>query len=233
MALILEVILFSLVVGFGEQSKTERQQDTVTEFTSLVDASLARGGDTIQLLPGNVVVLPQLATTIGTLAGEDPPDAETVTTETDRWTTSLSSAGQSITELQVPTRDLEPIHRLILNESINLMDRGLQIFLEITKQLKVVVQLDGAPREELIETIQTQIPIATGIFQAGYGQLLDVRRRVGLSTSTGIPEGGIPGAGLPGSQPIIPPIDVPVGEPDTGGGGGNGGGNGGGGGGQG
>lgn len=235
-ALLFEAVIFSLLVGFGEQSADDKRRLMVTEFSSLVDASLSRAGTAIQPLQTSALVLPELGPRIAELQGEDPPAAEDVITEADTWASSLARAADGLVAVQVPDGNWEVGQRNLLFDARNLMDRGLRIFITLTEELKAVVQIEGEPQAQLITTIQNQIPIATGIFDSGYSRLQEMRRRVGLpTTSTSISSGGIPGiAPEPAFPPgEAPPLEVPVEAPveapaDEGGG--NGGGNGGGGG---
>lgn len=230
-ALIAEALIFALLVGFGEQSRSDREKARIGEFTSLIEVSLGGAGEVIQPLPGGAQVLPQLPATLSALEGEEPPEEEAVIAQAEEWASALIRAADGVSAVQVPEENLDPTQSLGLAEARNLMQRGLRISAGLADELRVAVQIEGEPREELIATIQAQLPVATEIFSAGYGRLQEVRAQAGLPTTATVPGGGFPGGGLPpeglpGFEPPIPEEQVPVVE----GGGGKGGGKGGGGG---
>lgn len=231
-ALVLEAAIFSLVVGFGEQSEGDRHRARIGEFAALIEASLLQAGPAIQPLPAGALVLPQLGTKLTELQGEDPPNAADVMAEVEVWSAALTEAADGVSTVEVPEEGLEPEQRLALTEARNLMDRGLRMYVGLAEQVRVAAQIEGKPQQELITSIQNQLPVAAATFDAGYGKLQDQRRRVGLSTTAGVPGGGFPPGGIvPGGAPGFEPPIVP-GEPvevAPGGGGGGGGGKGGGG----
>jgi hypothetical protein len=227
-------------VGFGEQSRSDREKARIGEFTSLIEVSLGGAGEVIQPLPGGAQVLPQLPSTLSALEGEEPPEEEAVIAQAEEWASALIRAADGISAVQVPQEDLDPTQVLGLSEARNLMQRGLRMSAGLADELRVAVQIEGEPRTELIATIQTQLPVATETFSAGYGRLQEIRAEAGLPTTAtvpggglpvgGLPQEGIPQEGVPGFEPPIPVEEVPA---DEGGGGKGGGGKGGGGGGNG
>ena len=237
LVLAIEAIIFSLLIGFGEQSEADRERERIGEFSTLIQASLGRAGEIIQPFPGGAQVLPQLTARLSELGGETPPDEETVLTESTGWASALGRAADGVASIQVPEEGLEPSQRLALSESRNLMQRGLLMFAALADQLGVAVQIEGLPQEELITTMQEQTAVASETFNAGYGKLQDVGVRAGLSISPTVPPGGgFPAGGIPGAPPGFDPtmpldteVVVPPAEGDGGGQGGNAGGGGGGG----
>ena len=230
-ALIAETLIFALLVGFGEQSRADRQKAGIAEFTTLIEASLGRAGEAIQPLPGGAQVLPQLQTTLSQLEAEEPPEEEVIIAQADAWASSLNRVADGVATVQVPQDDLDASQRLGLTEARNLMQRGLRIYAGLADQLRVAVQIEDDPRTELIAAILAQLPVAAETFSAGYGRLQDVRARAGLATTASVPGGGFPGGGLPqegvpGFEPPILEEEIPVDEGGGQGGGGGGGGNG-------
>jgi hypothetical protein len=228
--LLIELTFFALLVGFGEQSQTDREKEALTEVSTLVDSALARGGAAIQLVPPSAIVLPELGTRV-TEVQSGTAEEDAVLAETEAWSSSLVDASTAVAEIEIPNKNLEPSQVLALTEARNLIERGLLMYSSLSDQLGVAVQIEGDPRDQLIATIQTQIRTAVGTFDAGYGRLQEEKRKLGIALASpdagglpgGIPQtGGIPAGG-------VPPIEIPAEEPadDGGGGGGGGGGNGG------
>jgi hypothetical protein len=227
-ALIAEALIFALLVGFGEQSRADRQEARIGEFTSLVEVSLGGAGELIQPLPGGAQVLPQLQAALSELEAEEPPQEEVVIAQAEAWASALTRAADGVAAVLVPEEDLDATQRLGLTEARNLMHRALRIFAGLADELRVAVQIEGDPRTELIAAIQEQLPVAAETFNAGFGRLQDIRAQAGLPTTAGIPGGGFPGGGfpqegVPGFEPPILEEEVPADE----GGGGKGGGGGG------
>jgi hypothetical protein len=230
-ALVAEALIFALLVGFGEQSRADRQKAGIGEFTTLIEASLGRAGEAIHPLPGGAQVLPQLQTTLSQLEAEEPPEEEVIIAQADAWASSLNRVADGVATVQVPQDDLDASQRLGLTEARNLMQRGLRIYAGLADQLRVAVQIEDDPRTELIAAILAQLPVVAETFSAGYGRLQDVRARAGLATTASVPGGGFPGGGLPqegvpGFEPPILEEEIPVDEGGGQGGGGGGGGNG-------
>lgn len=212
-ALIFEAAIFSLLVGFGEQSQADRQKERIGEFTALVEASLGQAGDAIQPLPGGAQVLPQLPSRLSQLEAGELGD-EVAIPEAEDWASSLTGAADGVTAVQVPEEHLDPAQRLALTDARNLLERGLRMFVGLADEFRVAVQIDGAPQADLIASIQQQLAVASETFNAGYGKLQDVRSRAGLSTTAslpggGLPAGGIPAGGIPGAPPGFDPT-MPV-----------------------
>jgi hypothetical protein len=222
-ALILEAVLFSLAVGFGEQSEADRQAERIDQVTSLVQASLSRGGAAIQAFPTGASVLPELGTRLSELTAEEPPKSEDVATETEAWSSAVTRAAEGVAGVQVPSEDLDPQQRLALTEARNLIERSLRLYAGLADQVAVAAQIEGDAQRALIESIQQQIAVAGEMFSAGFGKIQEVRARAGLSTAP--TTSGVPGLTPPG-LPDFPIQSVPAPEEppaDTGGGGGKGG----------
>jgi hypothetical protein len=223
-ALILEAAFFSLIVGFGEQSEADFQRERIEEFTTLVEASLSGAGSAITPIPPTgASILPELPTRLTELMGEEPPAAKEVQAQTEEWAAAVNRAADDIGTLTLVREDLEPIYMLFLTEARTEMDRGLRMYAGLAEQAGVAAQIDGAPQQELITTIQNQIFVAQAVFDAGYGKLYEARRLVGLPQPSTLPgTGSFPPAGVPpGGEGIVPP--VPEEPTDEGGGGGGGG----------
>lgn len=233
-ALVLEAAIFSLLVGFGEESEGDRQRASIGEFTALIEASLLQAGPAIQPTPGGAFVLPQLGARLTELQGEQPPKEADVIAEAEAWSASVTKAADGVSTVEVPEEGLEPEQVLALTEARNFMDRGLRLYAGLADQFRVAAQIAGDPQRELITSIQNQLPVAAGTFNAGYGKLQRERDLVGLSTTASVPGGGFPPGGVvpggvPGFEPpIVPeePIEVAPGGGKGGGGKGGGGGGG-------
>ena len=236
-ALIAEAIVFSLLVGFGEQSRTDHQKERVQELTSLIETNLAKAGEAIQPIGAGAQILPQLTTTLTDLQGEQPPEEEVVIAQADAWISALTDAADGVAGLEVPVEGMDPDQRLALTEARTDMERGLRLYAGLAADVKVAVQIEGKARDELITTIQEQVIFVQGTFDAGYGKLQRVRERLGLpttsATGTGFPTGVTPEQGIPGFEPPVleegtPIEEIDEGDAGNGGGGGNKGGGGGG-----
>lgn len=203
-ALIFEAAIFSLLVGFGEQSQADRQREGIGEFTALLEASLGQAGDAIQPFPGGAQVLPQLPSRLGQLQAGELGD-EIAIPEAEAWASSLNRAADGVSAVQVPEEHLDPAQRLALTEARSLMARSLRMFVGLADEFRVAVQIEGEPQADLIATIQQQLGVALETFNAGYGKLEEVRLQAGLSTSAGLPAGGLPAGGIPGAPPGFDP----------------------------
>ncbi len=231
-ALIIEGILFALLVGFAEESQTERQRDAVGEFTALIEAELSSQGEAIQALPSSALVLPQLQTRLTELTSEQPPEADAVVEEAEGWAESMRSVATGVTALEVPGEELEPQQSVALTDAKSLIERGLVIYAGLADQVAVAATLEGAAQSDLVATIQEQQQVAASVFNAGYGKLQQVRQELELPTVADVPGGGFPPE--PGLQPPIDTSEIPAEidpgelpveiEPGGGGGGGQGGG---------
>jgi hypothetical protein len=240
-ALFIELLVFALLVGFGEQSEGEREKLAVGEFTSLVDTSLFQG-PAVQPLPAGALVLPEMATTLTSLTGEDPPPAEDVVEQAEGWSEAVLAVGDDLSGVEVPRENLEPEQVLALTEARSSMERGLAMYAGLAQQVAVAAEIEGEPQERLIATIQSQLQVAASLFDAGYGKMQELRRVLGLQTTATVPgggfppQGGIPGEGFPaeglpeGFEEQLEEVPVDEAPADNGGGGGGGGGEGGGGG---
>jgi hypothetical protein len=218
-ALILEAVLFSLIVGFGEESEADFQRERIREFTSLVEASLSRAGSSIQPTPPTgALILPEMGTRLSELTGEEPPKAEAVEAETAAWADALTRAADGIGRIELVRGELEPIQVLFLTGARTEMDRGLRMYVGLAEQVGVAAQIEGAPQTELITTIQNQIQVAQSVFDAGYGKLYEARRLAGLPLTSSLPGGGLQQPQVPPGVEVVPPVtDQPA---DEGGGGG-------------
>ena len=238
LALIAEAIIFSLLVGFGEQSQTDHQRERVEEFTSLIETNLAGAGEVIQPLPGGAQVLPQLPARLAELGSEQPPEEEVVLAETEAWASAVTDAADGVAGVEVPAKGMDEDQYTALIEVQSEMDRALRLFAGLATDLGVAVQVDGDARTELIANIQAQHALVARAFDAAYGKLLQVRRLLDLDIGSaaatgGFPTGVAPQEGIPGFEPPVFEEGVPVEESDGNGGGKGGAGEGGGGGGNG
>ena len=212
-ALFIELIVFALLVGFGEQSEGDRERAAVSEFTSLVDSALFQGPE-VQALPGGATVLPELGTRLAELTAEEPPPAEEVVEQAEGWTDSLLAVGDDLAAIEVPGEELEPDQLLALTDARSSMERGLALYAGVARQVGIAAELEGELQQDLIDTIQSQLQVAASTFDAGYGKLQQVRQDLGLGATTAVPPSGIPPQG--GLPPGIPPEGLPPGVPPEG-----------------
>lgn len=243
-ALLIELVIFALLVGFGEQSEGDREKEAVGEFSSLVDAALFQG-DAVQQLPQGAIVLPEVTTTLSSLSGEDPPPAEDVVEQAEGWSDGVLAVGDDLAAIEVPAGDIEPDQAVALAEARGSMERGLAMYAGLAQQVAVAAEIEGEPQQRLIVTIESQLEVAASTFFQGYGKMQELRRELGIATAapsgippqSGIPPEGLPPEGIPADGlPVegipeelqeqlgeVPTEEVPA---DNGGGGGGGGGNG-------
>jgi hypothetical protein len=233
-ALVVELAIFSLLVGFGEQSEGDRERSAVGEFTSLVDTALFQG-PAVQPLPSGAAVLPELGATLSTLTSADAPPAEDMVEQAQGWADAILAVGDDLSAVEVPAEDLEPDQILSLTEARTFMERGLAMYAGVAQEVGVAAEIDGEPQKRLIATIQSQLQVAGSTFDAGYGKMQQVRQELGLGTTASVPgggfppEGGIPPEGLPpGFEEQLEEIPAEEAPADNGGGGGGNGGGGGG-----
>jgi len=224
-ALVAETIFFALLVGFGEQSKADRERAAIVEFTTLIDASLARAGEAVQLRAAEAVVLPELLSLVGGLAAGDPPSPD-ATERAETWSDSLTKAADGVLSASADFEQLDLDQRRVLGEARDQIDHGLRIFAGLAEQLVVAASIEGQPREDLAAAIQDQILPASQTFEMGYRKLQDLRLEMGLQPAIPPAPPGLPGELPPGFDPTMPGggTQVVPAEPPGGQGGGQGGG---------
>jgi hypothetical protein len=208
-ALIAEALIFALLVGFGEQSRADRQREAIAEFTTLIDAALGRAPEAVQLRAAEATILPELASMVAGLQAGDPPPPDTDELA-EGWSSQLKGAADRVLEATTEFEALDLEQRRVLADGRDLIDHGLRLFASLAEQFGVAANIEDEPRQNLADAMQDQIRSATTIFGTGYLKLQDLRLEAGLQpvippTTGGIPPGFDPT--MPGFDPTMPGFD--------------------------
>ncbi|HYZ10704.1 MAG TPA: hypothetical protein VE962_02295 [Actinomycetota bacterium] len=187
------IVVFGVLVMADAQSDADRRREEISEFTSLVEAQLYQGGAAQESF-GGPLVLPELGQALSQLQAEEGNPSEVVESSSS-WADLAGQAAEGVGGIDVELGGLQ--------EARNLMQRGLDLYAALARQVGVAAELEGPSRRTLLETIGDQMTTAAMIFDAGYGALQEERREAGLPVSTA-PAGGLPG-GLPGDFGGFPP----------------------------
>jgi hypothetical protein len=199
LVLLAETLVFTLLAVAGARSEADAYRDQVREFGSLAEAQLYQGG-AAQPSFGSPLVLPELGQALGTLQTGETTEKQLdqISESAQNWGDISRETADGIAELEADSRTLK--------EARDLMRDGLRLYSQIADQMRVAVQLEGEPRQQLLTSMGEQLLVAAEIFDAGFGKLQTERHGVGLET-TSLPPSGFPGEfpggipGLPGESP--------------------------------
>jgi hypothetical protein len=180
--------VFSIVVGFGLASEADRRAAHIEQFTNLVDGALA-SESVSQSLGASHLILPEMGQAVSQLR-QGNARAQDVATQAADWQERALAASSKIGRVETDEANLV--------EARTLMQQGLDLYAALARQMAVAAALDGGTLQDLLTGIEEQLQSAQVVFDAGYGKLLEERRRADLPVATGPPTvpGGIPG--LPG-----------------------------------
>jgi hypothetical protein len=183
--------VFSIVVGVGLASESDRRAADIDQFTNLVDGALA-SESVSQSIGVSHLILPEMGEAIPKIQqGSVRPDE--IVAQSRSWQRRALAASGKISEIQTEEAPLV--------EARSLMEQGLALYAALARQVGVAARLDGEEQQDLLTGIQEQLQTAAVVFDSGYGKLLEERRKAGLPVSTSPP--AFPGApGAPGIPEI-------------------------------
>jgi hypothetical protein len=186
------VVLFwaavlSTVVGFGLASEADRRADDINQFTSLVNGALA-SEQVSQNLGASQLILPEMGQAIAELR-QGNANSGRLEEQARDWQERALAAASKIGRIESDQPSLV--------EAGTLMRQGLQLSASMARALGVAARLEGGEQEDLLVSIEEQSQAAQVVFHAGFGKMLEERRRADLPITPGggspIPGGGIPG----------------------------------------
>ena len=190
--LLLEGIIAAVAIGYRISREGAAHTKAVQEFGSGVDTFL-QGNGVGQPIPGAVLVLPQMAETVGQLR-TGKGDARETLRNAKAWEEAAARTADQIGSLQV---ELAPLKSARLS-----MRQGLLMYSAVAANLQVAAELEGRAQKELLDNLGIELQIAGEVFDTGYQLLQEERRKADLLDPASL--GGFPGGGLPGGVPGLP-----------------------------
>lgn len=203
---VLAGIITGIVVGINvrnaNRKRDEARQD-VKEFQVRVEAALtAKGIGQTQAI--SVVVLPELGQTLSELQGNQIKKGQVKEKkeQLETWNADAKEAAEKIAVLDVGTSDYFDD----LTASRNLIRQGLLMYAGLAKSISIALELEGTPRQDLVQNIVEQYPTAATVFDTGWQTMQQVRSDLGISqpiVPPGLQQPGVPGV------PGVPAIPTP------------------------
>jgi hypothetical protein len=198
---VLAGLITGIVVGINVRNsnrKREEAQQDVKEFQIRVEAALTAKAIG-QTESTSVLILPELGQTISELQGGQIKKGQVEETKAklETWNADAKEAAEKIAVLDVGVSEYQGD----LNESKTLIRQSLLMYAGLAQSVNIALDLEGKPRETLIQNILEQYPTAATVFDTGWRALQTVRSDLGIPESIVPP--GLQQPGFPG-VPAIP-----------------------------
>jgi hypothetical protein len=219
-------LITGIVVGISVRNSNRRREEArqdVKEFQVRVEAALTAKGIG-QTQSTSVLILSELGQTISELqAGQIKKGALKETrAKLETWNTDAKEAAEKVSLLDAGGSEYSED----LFEVRTLIQQSLNMYAGLAGSVGVALDLEGKPRENLLQSILEQYPTAATVFDTGWRRLQAIRTELGiplvvqppgLTNPGGVPggvpgvPGGVPGVpggvpGVPGGVPGVPPI---------------------------
>jgi hypothetical protein len=212
--IVLAGVITGLVVGLNVRDSNRRKeaaQQDVREFQIRVEAALTAEA-VGQAQATSVLILPELGQTISELqAGQIKKGKVKETREKlTKWNTDAKEAAEKVAVLDTGATE----YAKDLSDTRGLIQQSLLIYAGLAQSVGIALDLEGQPRETLIQNILEQYPTAATVFDSAWRRLQTIRTELEIPQAAGpgaLP-GGIPG-GVPGGVPGGIPGGVPGGIP--------------------
>ena len=203
---VLAGLITGIVVGINVRNtnrKREEAQQDVKEFQVRVEAALTAKAIG-QTETTSVLILPELGQTISELQAGQIKKGQVKGTKAklEIWNTDTKEAAEKIAVLDVGVSEYQGD----LNESKTLIRQSLIMYAGLAQSVSLALDLEGAPRETLLQNILEQYPTAATVFDTGWRALQTVRSELGIAepiVPPGLQQPGVPGV------PGIPAIPTP------------------------
>jgi hypothetical protein len=198
---VLAGLITGIVVGINVRNtnrKREEAQQDVKEFQIRVEAALTAKAIG-QTQSTSVLILPELGQTISELQAGQIKKGQLKATKAklEIWNTDAKEAAEKIAVLDVGVSEYQGD----LNESKTLIRQSLLMYAGLAQSVSLALDLEGAPRETLLQNILEQYPTAATVFDTGWRALQTVRSDLGIAEP--IVPAGLQQPGFPG-VPAIP-----------------------------
>jgi hypothetical protein len=211
--LVLAGIITGVVIGINVRNanrKREEAQQDVKEFQVRVEAALTAKAIG-QVQAGSVLILSELGATISELQSGQINKGQLKATreKLQTWQADTKEAAEKVVALDTGTSE----YAKDLAESRTLIQQSLLMYAALAKSVDVALDLEGKPKDALVQGILEQYPTAATVFDTGWRGLQSIRSELEIpevvqnpTLPPGIP-GGVPGGvppGIPGVPPAIP-----------------------------
>jgi hypothetical protein len=212
--IVLAGLITGIVIGINVRNsnrKLDEARQDVKEFQVRVEAALTAKAIG-QTQSTSVLILPELGQTISELQAGQIKKGKVKETRDKlvTWNTDAKAAAEKVSLLDAGASE----YSKDLFEVRTLVQQSLNMYAGLAGSVGVALDLEGKPRENLLQSILEQYPTAATVFDTGWRRLQTIRTELGiplvaqpagLTTPGGVP-GGVPGVpgGVPGVPPIIP-----------------------------
>lgn len=204
--IVLAGLIAGIVIGIqvrNSNRKLEEARQDVKEFQVRVEAALTAKAIG-QTQSTSVLILPELGQTISELqAGQiNRGQMRETRTRLETWNTDAKEAAEKVAVLDTGASE----YASDLTETRNLIQQSLLMYAGLARSVGVALDLEGEPRESLLQNILEQYPTAATVLDTGWRRLQTIRQELEIplvAQAPGLPPGGIPG-GVPGVPPAIP-----------------------------
>lgn len=193
---VLAGIITGIVVGINvrnaNRKRDEARQD-VKEFQVRVEAALtAKGiGQTGSTSP---LILPELGQTLSELQGGQIKKGQVKEKQgqLQTWNADAKEAADKIALLDIGSSE----YAEDLTTSRNLIRQSLIMYAGLAQSMSIAIDLEGKPRESLVQNIVEQYSTAATVFDTGWRTLQGIRSDLGISepiVPPGLQQPGVPG----------------------------------------
>jgi hypothetical protein len=194
-------IITGIVVGINvrdtNRKKDEARRD-VRELQVRLEAAITAEaiGQTESTSP---LILPELGQTVSELQGGQIKKGQVKEkkAQLETWSTDAKEAAEKIALLEVGTSE----YNTELTDSKNLIRQSLTMYAGLARSISIALDLEGKPRDDLVQNILEQYPTAATVFDTGWRKLQTIRAELGISEP--IVPAGLQQPGFPG-VPAIP-----------------------------
>jgi hypothetical protein len=194
-------IITGIVVGINVRNanrKREEARQDVKEFQVRVEAALTAEsiGQTGSSSP---LILPELGQTISELQGDQIKKGQIKEKkeQLQTWNANAKEAAEKIALLDTGSSE----YAKDLTQSKNLIRQSLMIYAGLAQSVSIALDLEGKPRQDLIQNIVDQYPSGATVFDSGWQGLQTLRSELGIAEPIVPP--GLQQPGFPG-VPAIP-----------------------------
>lgn len=207
--IVLAGLITGIVVGLNVRDTNRKQEaarQDVREFQIRVEAALTAKA-VGQTQATSVLILPELGQTISELqAGQIKQGKLKETREKlTAWNTNAKEAADKVAVLDTGASE----YSKDLSETRSLIQQSLLIYAGLAQSVGIALDLEGEPRETLIQNILEQYPTGATVFDSAWRQLQAIRTELEIPVAVqppGLQPGGLPGGvpGVPGGVPGVP-----------------------------
>lgn len=161
------------------------EKEDVSSFATFVEESLRTNGVGQPVLT-QYLILPELGSAVSQLR-EGQGNMKQLAEQAKNWAKQALDAADTIRKLQPDLGELK--------EARSLMRRGLELYAGLAESVAVAAGLQGKPRRDLVDAVETQLTAAAEVWDTGWGKVTTVKARLGILQPAPLPgPGGLPGS---------------------------------------